>query len=153
MVHPIATTSKPLTDHEAKLTRQAERLVGQTFYGTLLKQMHESPFKSKLMDGGRGGEAFQPLMDQHLIDHMSHSAGRKLVKSIVKHITGTEKAKAKAADEKAQSGAGEKGYSGESQSRDGLPNGKSAYPNAAAKYKASEAEREMRSHVPPGLRA
>ena len=77
----------PLNDHHRQLTKQAQKLVGQTFYGTLMKQMHNSPFKSTLMNGGRGGEAFQPLMDQRLIDHMSTgSSSKKLVQSIVKHL-------------------------------------------------------------------
>ena len=46
-------------------------LVAQTFYGTMLKQMRNSPFKSKLFDGGRGGEAFASMFDQHLADRMS----------------------------------------------------------------------------------
>ena len=87
-VHPL-----PLSPHQKQLTKQAQKLVGQTFYGTLLKQMHNSPFKSKIMDGGRGGEAFSPLMDQHLIDHMSTGKNaQKLVKSIVKHLERRETA-------------------------------------------------------------
>ena len=69
MLSPVKSIA-PSGRHE-RLTRQAQKLVGQTFYGTLLKQMHNSPFKSKLLDGGRGGEAFQPLMDQQLVDRMS----------------------------------------------------------------------------------
>ena len=68
------------------LVKQAQKWVGQTFYGTLLKQMHNSPFKAKMFDGGRGGQAFQPMMDQHLIDHMSRNTAKGLVASIVKKI-------------------------------------------------------------------
>ena len=77
----------PQDQHEA-LTQQAQKWVAQTFFGTLLKQMHESPFKSHLLDGGRGGEAFQPLMDQQLIERMSHASGKKLVRGIVRQIEG-----------------------------------------------------------------
>lgn len=69
-----------------KLVEQAQKWVGQTFYGTLMKQMHNSPFKSKILDGGRGQQAFQPLMDQQLVDRMSRKSAKGLVRSIVKKI-------------------------------------------------------------------
>ncbi len=65
---------------------QAQKWVAQTFYGTLLKQMHESPFKSKMFDGGRGGQVFSSLLDQRLADRMGCSSGSKLVNSIVRRI-------------------------------------------------------------------
>ena len=70
-----------------KLVKQSQRLVSQTFFGTLLKQMHSSPFKSELLDGGHGGEAFSSMLDQHLMDRMAaHGSAKKLVDSIVKSI-------------------------------------------------------------------
>ena len=73
------------TSHEA-LVRQTQIWVGQTFFGTMLKQMRDSPFKSELFDGGRGGQAFGSMMDQHLAERMARGAGHKLVNSIVKKI-------------------------------------------------------------------
>jgi len=84
---PGVKKAEPATEHE-RLTKQAEKWVAQTFYGTLLKQMHESPFKSDLFDGGRGGQAFSSLYDQQLADRMSRGAGGKLVKNIVRRIEG-----------------------------------------------------------------
>ncbi len=69
-----------------KLEAAARQLVGSTFFGTLLKQMHDSPFKSEIFSGGRGEQAFSPLMDQHLVDRMSRTAGDKLVRRIVKQF-------------------------------------------------------------------
>src|SRR4051812_17883906 len=86
-----------------QLVTQTRKWVSQAFYGTMLKQMHDSPFKSKLFSGGRGGEAFGGMLDQQLADHMSsagadaeavgpdgrpvrHAATSKLVQSIVKKI-------------------------------------------------------------------
>jgi Rod binding domain-containing protein len=80
-----------LTPHQRQLAHEAQKWVSQTFFGTLMKQMHESPFKSNLLDGGRGGQAFQPLMDQHLAERMSHGAGQKLVRSIVKQLEKRER--------------------------------------------------------------
>ena len=73
------------TQHE-KISNQAQKWVAQTFFGTLLKQMRNSPFKSKLFEGGRGGEAFQELFDQRLADHMARGAGHKLVNAITRKI-------------------------------------------------------------------
>ena len=84
-----ASRRKALPNRHDQLVKQTQRLVSQTFYGTMLKQMRDSPFKSKIFDGGRGGEAFSSLLDQHLADRMSRGAGGKLVNSIVRHIERT----------------------------------------------------------------
>lgn len=70
----------------SELRHQAQQLVAQTFFGTLLKQMRNSPFRSELLEGGRGGQAFSPLFDQKMIEHMSRGAGNKLVNSIVRQF-------------------------------------------------------------------
>jgi Rod binding domain-containing protein len=73
------------TEHE-KLVKQTQTWVSQTFFGTLLKQMRNSPFKSELFEGGKGGETFAALQDQHLAEHMTRGAGAKLVNGIVRRI-------------------------------------------------------------------
>ncbi|MBA3273365.1 MAG: rod-binding protein, partial [Chthoniobacterales bacterium] len=65
---------------------QAEVFVSQAFFGTMLRQMRESPFKSDLFEGGRGGQAFGSLYDQHLAERMASGAGQKLVNSIVRKL-------------------------------------------------------------------
>jgi Rod binding domain-containing protein len=70
----------------AALEKHARALVSQTFFGTLLKQMRHSPFRSELLDGGRGGQAFGSLYDQHLAERMSRGAGDKLVRAIVRKL-------------------------------------------------------------------
>lgn len=65
---------------------QARKWVAQTFFGTLLKQMRDSPFKSELFSGGRGEQAFGPVMDAHMAERMARGSGNKLVKSIVKRF-------------------------------------------------------------------
>jgi Rod binding domain-containing protein len=54
----------------------------------MLKQMRDSPFKSELFEGGRGGQAFGGLFDQKLVDQMSHGAGNKLVNAVVRKFDG-----------------------------------------------------------------
>ena len=74
------------TARREELTKQARTLVSQTFFGPMLKQMRDSPFKSELFEGGRGGQMFGSMLDQRLADHMSRGSGNKLVGSIVEHL-------------------------------------------------------------------
>lgn len=73
------------TEHD-RIIQQTQKWVAQTFFGTLLKQLRESPFRSPLFEGGRGGEAFGALYDQRLADHMARGAGSKLVNAIASRI-------------------------------------------------------------------
>ena len=91
--------------HE-ELTRTTEQWVAQSFFGTLMKQMRDSPFKSDLFEGGRGGQAFQEMHDQRLVEHMSRGAGRKLVASLVRKIESKSKAAAAYAQQKNNSTEG-----------------------------------------------
>lgn len=90
--HPLKATAS-LADLNARSTgagkdlrREAEIFVSQAFFGTLLKQMRESPFRSDLFEGGRGGQAFGSLYDQHLAERMARGAGTKLVNTIVRKL-------------------------------------------------------------------
>jgi Rod binding domain-containing protein len=80
------TKSAGVTSEHDRLTEQARKWVATSFYGTLLKQAHASPFKDELFSGGRGGEAFQSLQDQQLADHMTRGVGSKIVNAIVRKI-------------------------------------------------------------------
>jgi Rod binding domain-containing protein len=80
-LNSVASASK----HD-QLVKQAQKWVAQTFYGTLLKQVRQSPFHSKLFDGGRGGQAWGSLYDQQLAEHMARGTGQKLVNDIVNRI-------------------------------------------------------------------
>src|SRR5512147_1704503 len=74
------------SERHQELMTAAQRWVSQTFLGTMLRQMRNSPFKSELFSGGRGGEAFATLLDQHLADRMAPRTGRALAQSIVRRI-------------------------------------------------------------------
>ncbi len=82
-------------DKHEQLAEQTAKWVSQTFFGQMLKQMRDSPFKSKLFDGGRGGEAFQQMADQRLADSMARGTGHKLVDGIVSRIEHTHAAAVK----------------------------------------------------------
>ncbi len=138
-----------LSQHDA-ITQQAQKWVAQTFYGTLMKQMHDSPFKSELFSGGRGAQAFQPLMDQHLIDHMAHSSSQKLVRGIVRQIEGRaayrKQAKAqKTVDETPETPVNFDAMNAAKQvtSQDKEP----------ADFSRPDSQRNGRTRVAPGLRA
>ena len=83
--HTRADLAALPTQHDG-LRKQAEIFVASAFFGTLLKQMRESPFKSELFSGGRGGQAFGSLYDQQMAERMSRGAGSKLVNAIVRKI-------------------------------------------------------------------
>ena len=84
-----ARQAPPAASQHDRLVKQSETWVAQTFFGTLLKQMEESPFKSDLFSGGRGGQAFSSLYHQQLTDRMARGAGSKLVNAIVRRIEAT----------------------------------------------------------------
>jgi Rod binding domain-containing protein len=77
----------PIRSQDSQLDHLARVLVAQTFFGPMLKQMRNSPFKADWVDGGRGGQVFQGQLDQKLAERMaSAGSGDRLVKSIVKRI-------------------------------------------------------------------
>lgn len=88
-LNPIPRSTAPLSKADLQhqqLVKQTQRWVSQTFYGTLLKQVRESPFKNEMLAGGRGGQAFGSMLDQQLADRMAKSSGSKLVNAIVNKI-------------------------------------------------------------------
>lgn len=127
------------SQHE-QLVKQTENWVAQTFFATLLKQMRDSPFKSDLMDGGRGGQAFSSLYDQHLAQRMGHAAGSKLVHAIVRKIEASAAYRKNAAPPVAEGGASDN-HNQESTGSSKMDR------NGAGKSK------EVRGHVASALRA
>ena len=75
----------PKTQHE-QLVDKTRTWVAQTFFGEMLKQMRNSPFKSDLFSGGQGGQAFASLQDQQMAERMARGGGSKLVNAIVRRI-------------------------------------------------------------------
>ena len=86
MTPAIQASSLSPAASDKQLFQTAQKWVAQTFFGTLLKQMEDSPFKSDLFSGGRGGQAFSSLYHQQLAERMAGSAGSKLVNAIVRRI-------------------------------------------------------------------
>ena len=87
LLDPNQRNVKPAAgDMHSQLTQKAQQWVAQTFFGTLLKQMDESPFKSEMLSGGKGGQAFSSMYHQRLVEHMSKASGKKLVEGMVRRI-------------------------------------------------------------------
>ena len=82
-------TDRPLTRHE-KLVVQTRKWVAVSFFEPMLKPMRQSPFHSKLLDGGEGGEAFESMYDERLAERMASDATDTLVNSIVRKIEGSK---------------------------------------------------------------
>jgi Rod binding domain-containing protein len=92
-INKLVTNAVGLDDlqkHEA-LEKAAQTFVGVTFFGQMLKQMRESPFKSDLFEGGRGGAAFNQMYDGMLAERMGRGSGHKLVDAMVRRIEGDRK--------------------------------------------------------------
>ena len=120
---------------KSELHKQTERWVAQTFYGTLLKQMRNSPFKSDLFEGGRGGQAFSSLFDQQMIDRMASGSGQKLVRAIVRQIEANRSSEKQEQAKKAYRAA------------------KDAMPTSTPETDESNPFKNVRIHVAPNLRA
>ena len=133
------------SEHE-QIERQAQRLVAQVFFAPLLKQMHDSPFRSELFDGGRGGQAFSQLADEQMVDRMARSASAQgLVKSIVRQLE-AKKAYAKQGQKRGGAGTDAAAKPGPWDALNG------AAPSPAAP-KSSPAGKEAGTHVASARRA
>lgn len=89
MAKPFMANAPKTADQQARekqVNDYAQQLVAQVFYGTMLKQMRSSPFKSDLFSGGRGGQAYSSLYDQAISERMSRAGGNKLTRVIAKSI-------------------------------------------------------------------
>ena len=74
---------------EQQVRGVARTFVAQAFYMPLLKELREDPLQSemgKTLSGGRGGEAFGALLDQHRAQHLAGSADGPLVNAITKRM-------------------------------------------------------------------
>mgnify|MGYP001247317640 CR=1 FL=1 len=80
-------TTPPTSSNQTQLLRQkVDQWVGQVFFGTLMKQVRESPFKSDIFSGGRGGGAFQQMLDGILVERGSRDLGGRLTDAIVRKL-------------------------------------------------------------------
>ena len=74
-------------DRRAAL-KAAQQLVGETFFGMLLKELRKSTSKNHPLYGGRGEETMQPLLDQHLARRLAESRRFDLALAIAERLAG-----------------------------------------------------------------
>ena len=82
--NPAADPASGESSRDRQIREKSQMIVNQFFVGSMLKQMRESPFKSELFGGGKGGEAYQGMMDRHLAENAGSHVARSLVDSLVK---------------------------------------------------------------------
>jgi hypothetical protein len=74
------------TGRERLVRKRVNELVGQTFYGTLLRTMRSSPLKAPYGHGGRGEDAFQGQLDMLLAERMGQAKQFKLNDAIYRSL-------------------------------------------------------------------
>jgi hypothetical protein len=87
---PTPERSAESIAQERALREKFQIIVNKFFLGSMMKQMRNSPFKNEMFNGGKGGEAFQGLMDQHLTEHAGGKVAKSLVDAMVKRAMGPE---------------------------------------------------------------
>ncbi len=68
---------------KSRLREVADQVVGQIFYGTMLRQMRKSAFKGKYGHGGRGEEVFQAQLHDVLATRAGGARGNSVTEAIV----------------------------------------------------------------------
>ena len=91
-----APALKPSRDETAtKLRPVVQQWVGQTFFGTMLKEARQGSLidQDNPLSGGRGGQAFGSMLDQRYAEISASKQGGALVDAIVNQIAGKPAAK------------------------------------------------------------
>ena len=75
----LAAPKTPRLDgSRAEFRKAVGEFVGNVFYGTLIKQMQSSSFKTKYMHGGRGEDVFQGQLGIELAQRLGRSANNPI---------------------------------------------------------------------------
>jgi len=88
MEAPAISSSMLPPKQDAELRKQIGEFIGITFYGTMMKTMHNSDVKGKYGHGGRGEEVFQSQLDFELAKRMGHSQNNSLAEALYNRLTG-----------------------------------------------------------------
>ena len=86
----IQATSATAHRDVQRLRDVTERIVGQVFYGAMLKTMRESPMKGKYGHGGRVEEAFGAQLDAILAERMGKGTRRGLADTLYDALKGQQ---------------------------------------------------------------
>jgi hypothetical protein len=84
MTNAVANQSDHLNPSvQRRLRSSAKELVGQVFYGTLLRQMRSSSLKGAYGHGGRGEEVFAAQLDEVIAARAGRARRNNLTDAIV----------------------------------------------------------------------
>ena len=86
---PGAAPQANVRTDSTKLREVVEQLVGVTFFETMLKMAHNSPFKGEYGHGGRGEEVFTSQMDSLLAERLGKSGRFGLVEATYRRLAGS----------------------------------------------------------------
>ena len=84
---PVSMTASPVdraTRDMSKLRETAGSVVGNVFYGTLLKQMRESGIKGEYGHGGRGEEVFAAQLHNLLAERLGGCGNFELADAVAR---------------------------------------------------------------------
>jgi hypothetical protein len=72
------------------MQNKIQQLVGQVFFGTVLKEMRSEMDSSNPMNGGKAGQTYMGQLDQYLIDKIAGSSNFKVGQKIAESWMGTQ---------------------------------------------------------------
>jgi len=85
----VGGTTTQDTPADPILRQRVDELVGQTFFGTLLRTMRSSCLKGPYGHGGRGEEVFGSQLDMLLAEQVGRSARSSLNEAIYRRLVKT----------------------------------------------------------------
>jgi Rod binding domain-containing protein len=71
-----------------KLLKNVREFVGQTYFGTLMKQMRSEMNPDNPLNGGKAGQTFRAQLDQTLISRWAESSRFEVADKIARDWTG-----------------------------------------------------------------
>ncbi len=79
------------SEDREKLLKNVREFVGQTFFGTLMKQMRSEMNPDNPFNGGKAGKTFRTQLDQTLISRWAESSRFEVADKIAREWTGIKK--------------------------------------------------------------
>ena len=80
------------SNDDSRMRELSQQLVGEAFYGLLMREMRKSVSSNHLLGGGVGEDVLGPYLDQQLVQRMAESRGFDLAdavyESINRNVTG-----------------------------------------------------------------
>lgn len=78
---------KPAASQNSELRETFHQFVGETFFGTMMKEMRKSVGKTPYFNGGRAEEVFQQQLDQLIVEDMTKSSSKNISEAMFHLMT------------------------------------------------------------------